>query len=164
MPRDWDADAYDRLPIPMTRWGTEVVGWLDLAGDECVLDAGCGTGQVTHELLRRLPSGTVVALDGSPSMIEQARVRLADDRVEFLVHDLLDPIPVRPVDAVLSTATVHCGTEDSWRLSAEGRGTRNDWRPSSALSATTSRRTSCSRGPRRPGADWSEPASIGSSA
>ena len=69
MPRDWDADAYDRLPIPMTRWGTEVVGWLELAGDERVLDAGRGTGQVTHELLRRLPEGSIVALDGSPSMI-----------------------------------------------------------------------------------------------
>ena len=100
------------------------MGWLDLAGDERVLDAGCGTGQVTRELLRRLPKGTVVALDGSPSMIEllerrrrtvildadmieQARVRLAEDRVEFLVHDLLDPIPLPPVDAILSTATFH---------------------------------------------------------
>ena len=111
MPRDWDADAYDRLPIPMTRWGVEVVGWLDLDGDERVLDAGCGTGQVTRELLRRLPNGSVVALDGSPSMIEQARSRLTDDRVEFLVHDLLDPIPVPPVDAILSTATFHWVTD-----------------------------------------------------
>ena len=111
MPRDWDADAYDRLPIPMTRWGTEVVGWLDLVGDERVLDAGCGTGQVTRELLRRLPDGTVVALDGSPSMIDQARSRLDDDRVQFVVHDLLDPIPIRPVDAILSTATFHWVTD-----------------------------------------------------
>src|SRR2546425_8706594 len=94
MPRDWDADAYDRLPIPMTRWGTEVVGRLDLSGDERVLDAGCGTGQVTRELLRRLPNGTVVALDGSTSMIEQARRRLGDDRLEFVTHDLLDPLPI----------------------------------------------------------------------
>ena len=111
MPRDWDADAYDRLPIPMTRWGTEVVGRLDLSGDERVLDAGCGTGQVTRELLRRLPNGTVVALDGSPSMIEQARKRLDDGRVEFVVHDLLDPIPIGPVDAILSTATFHWVTD-----------------------------------------------------
>jgi trans-aconitate 2-methyltransferase len=107
MPRDWDADAYDRLPIPMTRWGAEVVGSLDLTGDERVLDAGCGTGQVTRELLGRLPNGSVVALDGSPSMIEQARTRLSDDCVEFVVHDLLDPIPIPPVDAILSTATFH---------------------------------------------------------
>jgi trans-aconitate 2-methyltransferase len=111
MPRDWDADAYDRLPIPMTRWGTEVVGWLDLSGDERVLDAGCGTGQVTRELLRRLPNGTVVALDGSTSMIEQARRRLDDDRVEFVVHDLLDPLPIGPVDGILSTATFHWVTD-----------------------------------------------------
>jgi trans-aconitate 2-methyltransferase len=111
MPRDWDADAYDRLPIPMTRWGTEVVGWLNLRGDERVLDAGCGTGQVTRELLRRLPNGTVVALDGSTSMIEQARRRLDDDRVEFVVHDLLDPLPIGPVDAILSTATFHWVTD-----------------------------------------------------
>jgi trans-aconitate 2-methyltransferase len=111
MPRDWDADAYDRLPIPMTRWGTEVVGWLDLRGDERVLDAGCGTGQVTRELLRRLPNGTIVALDGSTSMIEQARRRLDDDRLEFVVLDLLDPLPIGPVDAILSTATFHWVTD-----------------------------------------------------
>jgi trans-aconitate 2-methyltransferase len=108
MPRDWDATAYDRLPIPMTRWGAAVVGWLDLVGDERVLDAGCGTGQVTAALRDRLPQGRVIALDGSPSMIEGARARLGDDRIEYVVADLQRPLPVaEPVDAVLSTATFH---------------------------------------------------------
>jgi trans-aconitate 2-methyltransferase len=109
MPREWDADAYDRLPVPMTRWGETVVGWLDLSGDECVLDAGCGTGKVTSFLLRRLPHGTVVALDGSTAMIDHARERLAGDgRVEFVVADLERSLPLdRPVDAILSTATFH---------------------------------------------------------
>jgi len=107
VPRDWDADAYDTLPIPMTGWGREVVDRLDIRGDERVLDAGCGTGQVTSYLLDRLPDGSVVALDGSPSMIEAARTRLPPDRVTFLVHDLLDPIPIDPVDAIVSTATFH---------------------------------------------------------
>lgn len=65
MPRDWDAATYDRLASPMARWGEIVVGWLVLAGDESVLDAGCGTGRVTERLLERLPRGWVVALDGS---------------------------------------------------------------------------------------------------
>ena len=106
--RDWDADAYDRLPIPMTRWGETVLGWLDLEGDERVLDAGCGTGKVTEKMLARLPRGEVVALDGSDSMIERARERLGDDRVTYVVADLQRPIPIaQPVDAVLSTATFH---------------------------------------------------------
>ena len=108
MARDWDAATYDRLPIPMTRWGQAVVGWLDLRGDERVLDAGCGTGQVTAALRDRLPRGHVVALDGSPSMIERAREWLGDDRVEFVVADLTRTLPLHePVDAVLSTATFH---------------------------------------------------------
>jgi trans-aconitate 2-methyltransferase len=106
--REWDADAYDRLPIPMTRWGEAVLGWLELAGDERVLDAGCGTGQVTEKLRARLPRGEVVALDGSASMIERARERLGEDRVRYVVGDLERPLAIdEPVDAVLSTATFH---------------------------------------------------------
>jgi trans-aconitate 2-methyltransferase len=108
VPRDWDAAAYERLPIPMTRWGEAVVGRLELAGSERVMDAGCGTGQVTEKLLERLPRGRVIAVDGSPSMIRQARHRLGDERVAYVVADLLDPLPINaPVDAILSTATFH---------------------------------------------------------
>lgn len=109
-PRDWDAATYDRVADPMTRWGAAVVDRLPLRGDETVLDAGCGSGRVTELLLERLPNGRVVALDGSPSMIDQARVRLAryGDRVEYVVADLGDPLPLPgPVDAILSTATFH---------------------------------------------------------
>jgi trans-aconitate 2-methyltransferase len=87
-----------------------VVGWLELEGDERVMDAGCGTGRVTERLLERLPRGRVVAVDGSSAMVEQARARLSPfgDRVEFAVADLSQPIPVDPpVDAILSTATFH---------------------------------------------------------
>ena len=110
MTRDWDATAYDRLGAPMTRWGEAVVGWLDLLGDEHVLDAGCGTGRVTERLLERLPTGSVIALDGSAAMIERARARLAPfgGRVDYVVADLLEPLALDgPVDAILSTATFH---------------------------------------------------------
>ena len=107
---EWDASTYDRIADPMTRWGATVVGWLDLEGSERVLDAGCGSGRVTEFLLERLPQGSVVALDASANMIEEARKRLAQhaDRVEFVVADLAQPLPVEgTVDAVLSTATFH---------------------------------------------------------
>ena len=52
----------------------------------------------------------MVALDGSPSMVDAARERLArfGDRVEYVVADLGAPLPIDgQVDAVLSTATFH---------------------------------------------------------
>jgi trans-aconitate 2-methyltransferase len=110
-PRDWDAGTYDRIADPMTRWGGDVLARLPLYGDETVLDAGCGSGRVTELLLERLPRGRVIALDGSPSMIEAARARLArnGDQVRFVVADLARPLPIArsSVDAILSTATFH---------------------------------------------------------
>ena len=93
--RDWDARTYDRIGTPMTRWGEAVLERLVLRGDERVLDAGCGSGQVTERLMKRLPHGHVVALDGSPQMVDEARQRLAAsaDRVEFVVADLTRPLP-----------------------------------------------------------------------
>jgi len=109
MPRDWDAATYHRLSEPQLRWGQAVVDRMDLRGDERVLDAGCGSGRVTALLLERLPRGHVVAMDGSDSMVATARGTLArfGDRVTFVVGDLLDPIPIAPVDAVFSNATFH---------------------------------------------------------
>jgi trans-aconitate 2-methyltransferase len=109
-PRDWDAATYDRVADPQTRWGAGVLDRLPLAGDERVLDAGCGTGRVTELLADRLPHGAVVALDGSATMVEGARARLArfGDRITYVVADLGRPIPLpEPVDAILSTATFH---------------------------------------------------------
>jgi len=112
--RDWDATTYDRISDPMTRWGADVLARLELGGDETVLDAGAGSGRVTEMLLRRLPEGRVVALDAAPSMLAEARRRLAPfaGRVRFVEADLLELSSGLlgddcPVDAVLSTATFH---------------------------------------------------------
>jgi trans-aconitate 2-methyltransferase len=115
---EWDAARYDKVSTPQARWGRAVVQRLELAGHETVLDAGCGTGRVTEELLKVLPEGHVVALDASASMIEQARSRLAGGagRVSFVQLDLLDLRPealggAGALDAVFSTATFHWVTD-----------------------------------------------------
>src|SRR5829696_8931578 len=63
MPRDCDATTYERLSAPLTAMGTDVLDRLVLCGDETVLDAGCGIGNVTRELYERLPRGRVIAVD-----------------------------------------------------------------------------------------------------
>ena len=104
---EWDAATYDRIADPQERWAMPVLDRLALRGDERVLDAGCGTGRVTEHLVRRLPRGRVVALDGSAAMLDQARQRLGD-QVDYVHADLGRPLPLeQPVDAVFSTATFH---------------------------------------------------------
>jgi trans-aconitate 2-methyltransferase len=105
-PRDWNATSYERISGPMETMGREVLDRLELQGDERVLDAGCGTGRVTAALAERLPRGRVIAVDGSPAMLEQAKARLGDD-VDVRVADLLELELDEPVDAILSTATFH---------------------------------------------------------
>jgi len=101
--RDWDGATYDRIADPQARWGSVVLDRLPLRGDETVLDAGCGTGRVTEQLIGRLPAGRVIAADAAPSMLVEARRRLArfGDRVQFVECDLGRPLPVDgTVDAV----------------------------------------------------------------
>lgn len=108
MPHEWNAGEYERLADPMTRWGGQVLERLVLNGDETVLDAGCGTGRVTEQLLARLPRGKVIGVDASAAMIEQARARFAGNpQVTLLVGDLTTLELPEPVDAILSTATFH---------------------------------------------------------
>jgi len=103
---DWDAAAYDRLADPQEEWGREVLERLELRGDETVLDAGCGSGRLTRLLIERLPRGTVIAVDGSPSMVDKVREVLRPQD-QALLANLVDLELEAPVDAIFSNAAFH---------------------------------------------------------
>jgi len=108
MSRDWDAATYDRVSEPQVAMAGEVLARLDPRGDETVLDAGCGSGRVTQMLMELLPEGRVIAVDLAPSMVEQARAALPEDRVEVLPPtDLVELELAEPVDVVFSNAVFH---------------------------------------------------------
>ncbi len=104
--RDWDALTYDRISDPQVAMAGPVLDRLRLAGDETVLDAGCGSGRVTLLLLDRLPRGHVVAVDAAPSMVEEARVALGE-RATVFQSDLQELKVSEPVDAAFSNAVFH---------------------------------------------------------
>lgn len=105
-PREWDAEVYHRVSGPQEDWAREVVGRLELRGDETVLDAGCGTGRVTEQLLERLPEGRVIAVDGSEAMAAQAREHLGH-RVDVRRGDLSELVLEEQVDLIFSNAVFH---------------------------------------------------------
>ena len=107
----WDARTYDESSEPQQSWASEVVGRLEgIAPDATVLDVGCGTGRVTEALLALIPRGRVLALDASVDMVELARGRLGD-RAQVWCQDVLDLELEEPVDAIVSTATLHWVTD-----------------------------------------------------
>jgi trans-aconitate 2-methyltransferase len=124
---DWDASRYHRVAQPHASWGANVLDRLLLRGDELVLDAGCGSGKVTAQLLERLPHGRVVGADLSPAMLAEARTTLAafDGRVSFVQANLLEIDRALEddgrVDAIFSTATFHW-IDDHQRLFAALHG------------------------------------------
>jgi trans-aconitate 2-methyltransferase len=105
--RDWDAASYDRVSDPQFHWALEQLQRLGpLRGDEVVLDAGCGSGRVTAELVRRVPRGRVYGIDVAPSMVAHARKALGD-RAVILCRDLVELELPEPVELVFSNATFH---------------------------------------------------------
>jgi trans-aconitate 2-methyltransferase len=112
-PANWDAGRYHEVARPHAAWGATLLDRLRLTGDERVLDAGCGSGRVTAQLLERLPRGHVIAADLSPAMLAEARKTLAtwaaEQRVTFVEADLLDIDRAldRTVEVILSTAVFH---------------------------------------------------------
>jgi SAM-dependent methyltransferase len=117
MATPWDARTCDRSSRPQQAWASEVLARLaGIAPDATVMDVGCGTGRVTEALLAIVPRGRVLAMDASDDMVQLARQRLGD-RAEVWCQDVLELELDEPVDAIISTATLHWVTDHDrlWR-------------------------------------------------
>ena len=107
---EWNAASYHKVSAPQTSWGQKVLNRLTLRGDERAIDAGCGSGRLTGDLMERLPKGRLVAIDRSWNMLMTARANLRPvhgSRVAFVQVSLPD-MPFKDwADLVFSTATFH---------------------------------------------------------
>ena len=108
--REWNAEVYHRVSEPQFNWGMAVLARLELAGDESILDAGCGSGRLSAELAGRLPRGRLIAVDRSLNMVAKARSELsarASGRFLCLASELGELAVEEGADGIFSTATFH---------------------------------------------------------
>jgi trans-aconitate methyltransferase len=108
--REWNAESYHRVSAPQTTWGERVLARLHAEGDENVIDAGCGTGRLTAQLMAKVPRGRLIAIDRSWNMLLTARANLRPEfgrRIAFVRVDLPRMPFDRWADLVFSTATFH---------------------------------------------------------
>jgi trans-aconitate 2-methyltransferase len=100
----WDPDRYLTYADERGRPFVELLGRVAASAPAEVVDLGCGPGNLTGLLAERWPDAHVVGLDSSPEMIDTARA--LGQPVDYAVADLRDWRPDRPVDVLVSNATL----------------------------------------------------------
>lgn len=100
---EWNAALYDSKHKFVSKYGEGLLALLGPKADECVLDIGCGTGDLTAQIAEA--GATVVGIDQSQSMIQQAKEKYSD--IEFSVGDVRNLDYKDKFDAVFSNAVLH---------------------------------------------------------
>jgi release factor glutamine methyltransferase len=134
---DFHVDERALIPRPETELLVDsVLGFAEqsLSEQPCLIaDVGTGSGVVAVALALHLPHARIYATDISPESLEVARLNVrthgVENRVELLVGDLLETVPV-PVDIIVANLP-YVRDSDIADLMPEIR----DFEPKVALSA-----------------------------
>ena len=100
----WDAGQYLRFADERTRPALDLVARLDLRAPSRIVDLGCGPGNSTAPLRQRWPEASLVGVDASPEMLQQARAN--HPGIEFVPGDIAAWSPAEPFDLVFSNAAL----------------------------------------------------------
>lgn len=107
---EWDAAAYHRLSDMQFDVAMAFLEHLNIAADAQVLDAGCGSGRITKELLKRLPQGGILGVDLAHGMVAMAKeivVPQPGQTASFEQADLQDFCRPASVDGIFSSMALH---------------------------------------------------------
>jgi trans-aconitate methyltransferase len=104
---EFDAKKYEQASAHQRSWGERLISELHLAGNEHILDLGCGDGRLTAALAELVPQGHVLGIDASQNMIDLARRSHGTDNLEFAVKDISTMDFRDEFDLVFSNATLH---------------------------------------------------------
>ena len=119
------ADAYDRF---MGRYSVHLapsfVDFADLSAGQRVLDVGCGPGALTTELVKRLGTSLVAAVDPAEQFVAAAAERHPGVEVQIAAVERL-PFSDGEFDAALAQLVVHFMEHPVRGLSEMARVTRD---------------------------------------
>ncbi|MDP9239921.1 MAG: trans-aconitate 2-methyltransferase [Actinomycetota bacterium] len=102
----WDPVAYQQYGDERTRPFGDLLARVRADDPRLVVDLGCGPGDQTASLLQRWPTATVVGVDSSAEMIDAAQAHAVPGRLTFVRGDAREWLPDRPVDVLVSNATL----------------------------------------------------------
>src|SRR3954465_9033929 len=98
----WSPSLYARFEDERTRPARDLVAQVPLTAARKIVDMGCGPGNSTELLVGRWPEATMIGLDSSPAMLDEARKRLP--RATFALADAASWMPESETDLVFANA------------------------------------------------------------
>ncbi|MGO0061749.1 class I SAM-dependent methyltransferase [Brevibacillus fluminis] len=99
----WNAELYDNKMSFVSKYGVQVLALLQAKAGERILDLGCGTGDICHELAKA--GVNVKGIDFSADMIESAKMKYPELAFEVANAETYRSDEV--FDAVFSNAALH---------------------------------------------------------
>lgn len=102
-----DVSLYESKHSFVWKYAADLIELLSPKEGEGILDLGCGTGHLTHQIAAS--GATVVGIDSDPAMIAEARKNYP--KLRFEVGDGENFRFTEPFDAVFSNAAIHWMTE-----------------------------------------------------
>jgi trans-aconitate 2-methyltransferase len=105
LPMTWNPQQYLKFSQPRLRPAIDLLARIPSAEPARVYDLGCGAGNVTAALVDRWPRATIIGVDSSAAMLEQAAKALP--QVQWMRHSLADWRPDAPADVIYSNAALH---------------------------------------------------------
>jgi malonyl-CoA O-methyltransferase len=105
------AADYDNVAVLQQEVGARMLERLDLVRIDPAtsLDVGCGTGQITRDLMRRYRNGHVIAVDSAFAMLRRTRDAAGWWRKPLLLGGDAESLPLADasVDLICSSLTLH---------------------------------------------------------
>ena len=100
----WDAAQYLKYSDERSRPFHDLLARVDKDNASLIVDLGCGPGNLTRTLTNRWQQATIVGVDNSPEMLEQAKPLTIPGRLEFIEADIASWTPDQPIDLIVSNA------------------------------------------------------------
>ncbi len=103
---EFDGEKYKKASGHQKEWGNSLIAQIPFAGNEHILDLGCGDGVLTERLAKLVPNGEVLGIDASIGMIQTAKA-IEKDNLRFVQMDINTMNFEAEFDIIYSNAALH---------------------------------------------------------
>lgn len=102
---NWNPEQYNRFQVERSQPFWDLVAKIDFSQVRTALDIGCGTGELTAQLHKRMNLRETIGIDNSHAMLAKAE-RWAEERLHFVAGDVDSFRPTQKFDLVFSNAAL----------------------------------------------------------